>query len=93
MILLSHMYLSLLVPFDTPIGGRKVFCLLVLRTCDNFGRDPDSRISTTELRIRIRFVPYQFDTPFRVKVFFFLVLRIHDIFVRVYQSRISTTDL
>jgi hypothetical protein len=25
---------NLLVPFVTPVGGRKVFCLLVLRTCD-----------------------------------------------------------
>jgi hypothetical protein len=33
-VLLSHTYRSLLVPFDTPVGGRKVFCLLVLRTCD-----------------------------------------------------------
>ncbi len=27
-------YRSLLVPFYTPVGGRKVFCLLVWRTCD-----------------------------------------------------------
>jgi hypothetical protein len=26
--------MELLVSFDTPVGGRKVFCLLVLRNCD-----------------------------------------------------------
>ncbi len=32
---LAHVrYRSLLVPFYTPVGGRKVFCLLVWRTCD-----------------------------------------------------------
>ena len=33
-VLLSHTYQSLLLPFDTPFGGRKVFSLLVLRTWD-----------------------------------------------------------
>jgi hypothetical protein len=88
-VLLSHTYRSLLVLFDSPVGGRQVFCLLVLRTCDilvgirirgsvplNYGSGFGSG--------SVLYVPYHFDTSFRGrKVFFLLVLRIRNILVRI----------
>ncbi len=75
-----------------------MFFLLVLRSWDNFGRDPDLRISTTELWIRILVpdpnctIPFGHSFQWRKGVLL-IMLRIRDIFGTNPDSRNSTTDL